>query len=300
MKRKIHSVLRSRAGASLSFALLLFLVCSVVGMLVLTAGTTAAGRVSNMAQMDQRYYSVSSAADLLAEELSGKTVRITRTRTLKTVEETPYTISVVDLGGASRTVVTAGETVTSRSASYSTLIGDSAVPITSTIDLDNEANSGKPITSDISFLTARAVQLLFYNGGTGNLGICNTDEAMNASMKNGAEHSGTLVLRHSPSDAVSSADLEVECAYSVKKDGTIVLTLTNTNGDPYSLRMNLRPTIKVTQNETSSPETVRIDTDTGYIERVITTVELKKVSEITWTVSGMEKVVSTAVSEGGD
>ena len=78
MNSKKHSIIRSRSGASLSMALLLFLVCAVIGAVVLTAGTAAAGRVSRLAEMDQRYYSVSSAAQLLAEELSGKTVTVVK------------------------------------------------------------------------------------------------------------------------------------------------------------------------------------------------------------------------------
>ncbi len=61
----IKQKLSSQRGASLTFALLLFLVCSVVGSVVLTAGTAAAGRMSKISEMDQRYYSVNSAAKLL-------------------------------------------------------------------------------------------------------------------------------------------------------------------------------------------------------------------------------------------
>ena len=65
LKRKLNS----QRGASLTFALLLFLVCAVVGSAVLVAGTAAAGRMSKIAEMDQRYYSVNSAARLLIELL---------------------------------------------------------------------------------------------------------------------------------------------------------------------------------------------------------------------------------------
>ena len=65
--RTIKNKLNSQRGASLTFALLLFLVCAVVGSAVLVAGTAAAGRMSRIAEMDQRYYSVNSAARLLIE-----------------------------------------------------------------------------------------------------------------------------------------------------------------------------------------------------------------------------------------
>lgn len=64
---RIRGKIRSQTGASLTFALLMFLVCAVVGSAVLTAGTAASGRMSKIAESDQRYYSVNSAARLLIE-----------------------------------------------------------------------------------------------------------------------------------------------------------------------------------------------------------------------------------------
>ncbi len=63
--RPIKKKIQSERGASITFALLLFLVCAVVGSAVLTAGTAAGGRMSQVAEMDQSYYSVSSAARVL-------------------------------------------------------------------------------------------------------------------------------------------------------------------------------------------------------------------------------------------
>ena len=73
---RVKETLRSRRGASITMALLLFLVCTVVGATVLTAGTASAGRVSDLARMDRRYYAVASAAELLAHELNGQEVVI--------------------------------------------------------------------------------------------------------------------------------------------------------------------------------------------------------------------------------
>ena len=75
----IKKKLRSQRGASLTFALLIFLVCAVVGSVVLAAGTASSGRMSQIAEMDQRYYSVNSAARLLTELIDGKSVTIVRT-----------------------------------------------------------------------------------------------------------------------------------------------------------------------------------------------------------------------------
>ena len=67
MKKRITHKLRSRRGASITYALLLFLVCAVLCSVIITAGTAAAGRISKMAETDQRYYAVTSAAELLKD-----------------------------------------------------------------------------------------------------------------------------------------------------------------------------------------------------------------------------------------
>ena len=69
--------LRSRRGASITFALLLFLVCAVVSSVVIVASTTSAGRMGDTAKTDQRYYAVMSAAELLRREIDGKKVVVT-------------------------------------------------------------------------------------------------------------------------------------------------------------------------------------------------------------------------------
>ena len=69
MKNKILSKLRSRDGASITFALLLFLVCAVLCSVIITAATAAAGRMSRIAQSDQRYFAVASAAELIKDAI---------------------------------------------------------------------------------------------------------------------------------------------------------------------------------------------------------------------------------------
>ena len=77
----MRNKLRSERGASMTYALLLFLVCATVGAIVLAAGTAAAGRVSDLAEMDRRYYTVTSAAELLEKEISAGTVTVLREKT---------------------------------------------------------------------------------------------------------------------------------------------------------------------------------------------------------------------------
>ncbi len=81
MRGRIISKLRSDRGASLLMALLLFLICAVLGVVVLAAGTTASGRLSGLTAADRRYYAVRSAAELFRQTLDGQEQTVIRTKT---------------------------------------------------------------------------------------------------------------------------------------------------------------------------------------------------------------------------
>lgn len=68
--------LRSDRGASITFALLLFLVCALACSVIIVAATAAGGRMSQLPQTDQRYYAVTSAQELLCQEMLGKAVTV--------------------------------------------------------------------------------------------------------------------------------------------------------------------------------------------------------------------------------
>lgn len=65
-KRKLSS----KSGASIMIALLFFLICAIVGGIVLTSATSNAGRTANLREEQQSYLSVSSAAKLVEDELA--------------------------------------------------------------------------------------------------------------------------------------------------------------------------------------------------------------------------------------
>ena len=92
MRMTVHNKLHSRKGASLTFALLAFLVCAVIGTVVVAAGVTAAGRVSGMAEADQRYYAVTSAAQLFRDALEGKEFTVERIQEITFTEVYNYDI----------------------------------------------------------------------------------------------------------------------------------------------------------------------------------------------------------------
>jgi len=69
--KKAADRLREESGASLAAALLFFVVCAVVGSVVLSAAMSSLGSSASRDLGDQQRYDVSSAAELLAAELSG-------------------------------------------------------------------------------------------------------------------------------------------------------------------------------------------------------------------------------------
>lgn len=73
---RIMMKMRSERGASITFALLAFLVCAVLSTVIIVASTTAAGRVSKLTETDKGYYSVTSAAEMLENILGNETVTI--------------------------------------------------------------------------------------------------------------------------------------------------------------------------------------------------------------------------------
>ena len=69
MKKK----LQSRSGASIVFALFIFLFCAFVGASVLVIASTTTGELSDKQKSDQAYYTLTSLADYLSGELTNTT-----------------------------------------------------------------------------------------------------------------------------------------------------------------------------------------------------------------------------------
>ena len=90
------SKIKSKKGASITYALLLFLICAVVGAVVLAAGTAAAGRFKDLVKSDRRYYSVHSAAELIGSQFAGRTVTVERSETVTKNTTTDYTVTYVN------------------------------------------------------------------------------------------------------------------------------------------------------------------------------------------------------------
>lgn len=112
MKNKI----KSQKGASITFALLLFLVCAVISSVVIVAATAAAGRMSEQADMDERYYAVTAVANKLKTIMDnkGKAVKLQYTKADK--PENISDITIIDPEGLTGILATASKGVLTRTA----------------------------------------------------------------------------------------------------------------------------------------------------------------------------------------
>ena len=90
--------LKSENGASILFALLLFLLCIVVSTIVITAASTSAGRLADLAKMDQKYYLVNSVSDLIRNDANENTVVVEAIESVDG-EHTTYTCTVKNIDG---------------------------------------------------------------------------------------------------------------------------------------------------------------------------------------------------------
>lgn len=76
--KRVWEKLKSRDGASILFAILVFMLCILAGTAALTAAAANSGRYSHLREEQQKYLTVSSAAKLLRDEIAGMTVTETK------------------------------------------------------------------------------------------------------------------------------------------------------------------------------------------------------------------------------
>ena len=96
MSRVTHK-LRDQSGVSILMALFLSLVCVVVSAVIFAAGTTVSGRFANLGTMDQRYYGVTSAVELIKDDLEGEEVPVVEKLTYRESSSDTITIQNYDI-----------------------------------------------------------------------------------------------------------------------------------------------------------------------------------------------------------
>ena len=84
----VQRKLQDRSGATLTVALLFFIMCATAGSVILAAATTSTGRLAELQASDQNYYAVVSAAKLIRDEIDGQTIGVKQTETKTTTVTT--------------------------------------------------------------------------------------------------------------------------------------------------------------------------------------------------------------------
>jgi len=132
--KAIKNKLQSKRGASITFALLLFLVCAVISGVVIVAATAAAGRMSEQSDMDERYYAVTAVANKLKTIMDneGKEIKLqyTKADTLSIDD-----IVVTDPDGLTGILATASKGVLTKTATD--------IPVNSGVAIENADKSVK-------------------------------------------------------------------------------------------------------------------------------------------------------------
>lgn len=261
-RKNAMSKLRSERGASMMFALLVMLVCLLVAAVVITAATAAVGRFSRLAEMDQRFYSVSSATEVFSRLLDGQTVSVVREQKVTVTETATYEPG--DDG------VVCSERTRDRTASYAARFGD-----------------GSALGYGQSFSKNAALDLLF--GDVVTYATQTGYESAYPAFSDDMEK--TVSISHSVTDGDLSADaLALDAKAVLKPDGTVVITLTD-NGYQVEMIFSAEVTERSTEsNETGKP-VIEHDPDTDiYMETITTTTTQTKTAEFRWTLTDVKKV----------
>lgn len=285
MRMTVFKKIRSRKGASITFALLAFLVCAVIGSVVLSAAIASSGRVSGLAEMDQRYYAVTSAAQLFSDALDGQSYTIERIHVSNVGEEHDYgktTSGETHEIGPGRTNLAPADSDAYPVNSYTnriTIRQAETDPITSVIS---------PTTKNTSFLTEAALYYVMQ------------DKTGDDAWKEKPGHAKSWSLELSTEDENLKA-LQVDVTAEMAANGTINLTFINHNDKdtkPFSIILVMKasivdnsdhPNVSTVDHVSVSPIT-SAGYEEAYTETTITTKTETKTTEIKWTVAEIRKV----------
>lgn len=248
----------SRTGASITFALLLFLVCAVVGSVVLVSGTSAAGRLSKIAEYDQRYYAVTSTAQLLADKLDNYDVTVVQS-SVQTVEKTA--VYTYDSEGVvtSRVMEETSNTVAYKS--------------------DMDGSDGKASASlGQSLLRDAALYLIFDPDVTYNFASQAAYESNYPALS--ADKQISLSITHAAPSGISNDPLAVDAVMTIHPSGDINIKLSNAFGsdnEKYQLTLVLKAETK--RDNSNNSTITKPDADSE-----ITVNTSSKTTVIKWTV----------------
>ena len=291
--RSVCRKLRGRRGASITFALLLFLVCAVVGSVVLTAGTAASGRLSRLPEQDRRYYAVTSAAGLFRDALDGQSYTVTRT--LTTLDADTLT-RVYDSSQGEPVLLS--ETTNTQTGLYPAYSATLRLP---------DGTSGPLGTEDraVSLLADAILTYVFGPKAEGER--FDTEAAWNAAPGGALPEPWTMTLR--PTDESLGDGLDVDVTAELRADGALALTFVNADagGDRFTLTLTMTAQVNDDSDTPAKGSAAVTPTDPEYgqapvggtvnrseTQYEVTTVQKTrqtqtKTTTITWTAGDVRK-----------
>jgi len=207
---RIHNKLRSESGASISFALLLFLVCAALAAVILVAGTSAAGRMSGLAENDQRYYAVTSAAEMIRDMMD---------------EET---ISILKVGGTDKAYHMPMNQITD-----SVVDSPAATPISSGTDTGDGATQG----ADTATGTTSDDREIPSGDDTADSFAIDTAKMIRAGTTYTKQNPRKLSINSTLSTDPKEDPLAVTIDEAIDADGNLNLVIYNANGDPFKVML---------------------------------------------------------------
>ena len=245
---------------------------------MLAAGTAAAGRLSQMVNMDKRYYSASSAASLLAKEIEGKEVTIVRSLVEKVTKITTYNESGTQTDQEEKYKL-----------KYETIVNElkevKDIPEAS----DRPKSDGSTIDVTSSFLSRQACYLMFEGGK------CNTDEAMGQYFGLSNKKGPMDFTIAAPDSSSDLAALNISGEATLNIDGSIEFEIGSTvDKDTYTLILRLNPVINESSSSsmTSDPPSYSYGAGGAFTETLTTTETTIITSTISWDVESIQKKVS--------
>lgn len=292
MGNNILKKLESSKGASLTFALLAFLVCAVISAVLLASASASAGRLSNLAESDQRYYAVTSAAQLFCDELDGQEFTIERVKKDTRTKVTRYSTSTNEAGEE----VTVAYLETDNTASnYYITIKNAAAVIAAINDEVAASDTVTPIENarKKSLLTDAAISYVIGPG-----------EGTNVILAYGRDPRSSDYDWSDKTWNISIAEgdpvLSVVATAVMTRNGTITIEFKNketTETNPFRVLVTLTATDNTIPERTSGGNTVFSWSDDQLTETTETV--FTKTTTVKWNVSSVQKLYGHASAESG-
>ena len=305
IKRKLGS----RRGASITFALLLFLVCAVLSSVIIVAATSSAGRMSKLAETDQRYYAVTSAADLV-KELLDEPVSIVQREEIKKVEKTTHTeVETSVTKTVSETVETDdGPQVVEKQVTEVTTEFSDYGPVKDPTQIDTRRYLISKAAKDILNTDYSETNQVPGDGKRIKASLV-TDAAYWVFDNSPDKVERTISLTPAEGTALNGTLLPVEIKESLNpQEGLLVFTIYNSDnskGTPYTLELSFQASltesilpgtaVKTTEISYQSPMITypAIDTEvktTTTITTVTTTVVNTTIKSFTWELKSVRTI----------